>query len=295
MSGELAPLISGISDGVFLFLIASGLTLILGVMGLVNMAHGAYYMFGAFVLYVILGGHDVSVWWFLLAIVAASLATAAIGILTERVLIRRLYGKAPVNTILGTYALLLVMQGLGQSIWGTTPVVQQQTQILDVSMNVGGIAIPRYSVVVLAVGIVTLVAIQFLLARTRLGAQIRAVSEDRWMAALLGIPVARVSLIVIAFGTLLAGLGGALTAPTQGITPDLAVAPLISAFAVVIVGGLASIYGAALAALLLAILNSYVITYVPGLANYTIYVAMLLILLFRPQGLLGSTARAGVK
>lgn len=295
MSGQLAPLMSGISDGVFLFLIASGLTLIFGVMGLINMAHGAYYMFGAYLLYVMLAGRAVSYGWFLLAIIGAALATAGIGIVTERVLIRRLYRQAPINSMLGTYALLLILQGLAQWHWGTTPVVQQQTPVMNVSFTVGGIQIPRYSIMVAVLGVLTLVAIQLLLTRTRLGAQIRAVSEDRWMAALLGIPVARVSLVVITLGTLLAGLGGALTAPTQGITPDLAVAPLISAFAVVIVGGLGSIYGAALAALLLAILNSYIIAYLPALANYTIYVAMLLILLFRPQGLLGSPAQAGVK
>ncbi|MGH3274611.1 MAG: branched-chain amino acid ABC transporter permease [Streptosporangiaceae bacterium] len=295
MSGQLAPLISGISDGVFLFLIASGLTLIFGVMGLINMAHGAYYMFGAYLIYVILAGRAVSFGWFLLAIAAAAVATAGIGIVTERLLIRRLYRQAPINSMLGTYALLLILQGLAQWIWGTAPVVQQQTAVVNVSFSVGGIQVPRYSIMVAVLGVLTLVAIQFLLTRTHLGAQIRAVSEDRWMAALLGIPVARVSLVVIALGTLLAGLGGALTAPTQGITPDLAVAPLITAFAVVIVGGLGSIYGAALAALLLAILNSYIIAYLPALANYTIYVAMLAILLFRPQGLLGSAARTGIK
>lgn len=295
MSGQIAPLISGISDGVFLFLIASGLTLIFGVMGLINMAHGAYYMFGAYLLYVILAGRAVNVGWFLLAIAAASVATAGIGIASERLLIRRLYRQPPINSMLGTYALLLILQGLAQWRWGTTPAVQPQTPVLNAPLTVGGIQIPRYSILVAVIGVLTLVAIQFLLTRTRLGAQIRAVSEDRWMAGLLGIPVARVSLVVIVLGTLLAGLGGALAAPTQGIIPDLAVSPLISAFAVVIVGGLASIYGAALAALLLAILNSYIIAYLPSLANYTIYVAMLLILLFRPQGLLGSPAQAGVK
>lgn len=295
MSSQIAPLISGVSDGVFLFLIASGLTLIFGVMGLTNMAHGAYYMFGAYLLYVILDGRTVNIGWFLLAIVAAALATAGIGIVTERLLIRRLYRQAPINSMLGTYALLLILQGLAQWRWGTTPVVQQQTAVMNVPLTVGGIQIPRYSIMVAVLGVLTLVAIQLLLSKTRLGAQIRAVSEDRWMAALLGIPVARVSLVVIALGTLLAGLGGALAAPTQGITPDLAVSPLITAFAVVIVGGLGSIYGAALAALLLAILNSYIIAYVPNLANYTIYVAMLLILLFRPQGLRGSATQAGVR
>lgn len=295
MSAQLAPLISGISDGVFLFLIASGLTLIFGVMGLINMAHGAYYMLGAYLLYVMLAGRAVSFGWFLLAIIAATLATAGIGIVSERLVIRRFYSQAPINSMLGSYALLLILQGLAQWRWGTTPVVQQQTAVMNVSFTLGGIKIPRYSIMVAVLGVLTLVAIQLLLTRTRLGAQIRAVSEDRWMAALLGIPVARISLVVIALGTLLAGLGGALTAPTQGITPDLAVAPLTTAFAVVIVGGLASIYGAALAALLLAILNSYIIAYLPGFANYTIYVAMLLILLFRPQGLLGSTAQAGIQ
>jgi branched-chain amino acid transport system permease protein len=291
VSGVLAPLVSGVSDGVLLFLIASGLTLIFGVMGLINMAHGAFYMLGAYVLYVLLAGKPASIAWFLVAVVISAIVTAGIGILSERLLIRRLYRQAPINSMLGSYALLLILQGIAERVWGTTPVVQPQTGTMNKAIRIGDLHIPRYSILIALIGVLTLVAIQLLLSRTRLGTQIRAVAEDRWMASLLGIHVARVSLIVIVIGTCLAGLGGALAAPTQGITPDLAVAPLISAFAIVIVGGLGSIYGAAIAALLLAVLNSYIITYVPVLANYTIYVAMLLLLLFRPQGLMGSAVQ----
>lgn len=291
MAGVLTPLVSGISDGVLLFLIASGLTLIFGVMRLINMAHGAYYMVGAYLLYILLRGDAVSLPVFIVAVLAVAVLTGVLGFVTERIIFTRLYGQAPINSMLGTYALLLILQGIAERIWGTTPVVQPQPPSTNTSFVFAGIHVPRFSLLITVVGIIAMVLISLALSRSTIGKQIRAVAEDRWMASLLGIPVARISVIVIVIGTFLAGLGGALAAPVQGIVPNLAVTPVLAAFAVVIVGGLGSVYGAGLAALLLAILNSYVITYAPVFANYTIYIAMLVLLLFRPQGLMGSSAQ----
>lgn len=286
-------LATGLTDGMLVFLVASGLTLVLGVMGVVNFSHGGFFMLGAYLGYEFMGGRAVSTWLFIVLILAASVATAVVGLAAERVLFRRLYRLPEVTSLLGTYALLLILEGAAQLIWGQDPRTQPEPNGLVRVFTLAGAQIPRYDILVLVAGVVTVAGLELLIRRTDFGRQLTAVAEDRFMAGLLGINVNRVFAATFALGIFLAGLGGTMAGPTLSMVPDIAVTFILQAFAVVIVGGFGSIAGSLIAALALGLLNSYLATYVPSLADFSLYLLMAVVLVVRPQGLLGSKALLG--
>lgn len=286
-------LATGLTDGMLVFIVASGLTLVLGVMGVVNFAHGGFFMIGAYLGYEFMRGRAVPTWLFVLLIVAASIATAAVGLVWERVLFRRLYRLPEVTSLLGTYALLLILEGAAQLIWGQSPRTQPEPSGLVRVVTLAGAQIPRYDILVVVAGIITVAGLQLLIKRTEFGRHLTAVAEDRFMAGLLGINVNRVFALTFALGIFLAGLGGTLAGPTLSMVPDIAVTFILQAFAVVIVGGFGSIPGSLIAALALGLLHSYLATYVPSLADFSLYLLMAAVLVARPQGLLGSKAQLG--
>jgi branched-chain amino acid transport system permease protein len=286
-------LATGLTDGMLVFLVASGLTLILGVMGMVNFAHGGFFMIGAYLGYEFMRGRAVPAWLFVLLIIAASAATAVVGLAAERVLFRRLYGLPEVTSLLGTYALLLILEGAAQLIWGQDPRTQPEPNALVRVFTLAGAQVPRYDILVVAAGVITVAGLQLLIKRTEFGRQLTAVAEDRFMAGLLGINVNRVFAATFGLGIFLAGLGGTLAGPTLSMVPDIAVTFILQAFAVVIVGGFGSIVGSLIAALALGLLHSYLATYAPSLADFSLYLLMAAVLVVRPQGLLGSLARPG--
>lgn len=286
-------LATGLTDGMLVFLVASGLTLVLGVMGVVNFSHGGFFMLGAYLGYEFMGGRAVSTWLFILLILAASAATAVVGLAAERVLFRRLYRLPEVTSLLGTYALLLILEGAAQLIWGQDPHTQPEPGGLVRVFTLAGAQIPRYDILVLVAGIITVAGLELLIRRTEFGRQLTAVAEDRFMAGLLGINVNRVFAATFAVGIFLAGLGGTMAGPTLSMVPDIAVTFILQAFAVVIVGGFGSIIGSLIAALTLGLLNAYLATYVPSLADFSLYLLMAVVLVIRPQGLLGSKALLG--
>ncbi|HEV1996972.1 MAG TPA: branched-chain amino acid ABC transporter permease [Candidatus Dormibacteraeota bacterium] len=280
-------LASGVADGVLLFLIASGLTLIFGVLRILNFAHGGFFMLGAYLVYQVLGGRATDGATFLVIAAGAGLAVAAVGIASEATVFRRLYTLRPVNSLLGTFALLLVLEGLGQLGWGLSPRSQAVPSSFSALMRFGGGQVPAYDLVLFAVGAMVAVGLQLLVNHTPYGRRVRAVAEDRYTASLLGININAVFVPMFALGIFLAGLGGALAAPTLGLTPDIAIIFIIEAFAVVIIGGLGSIPGSLVAALGLGLLNSELVHYAPALADFSVYIALVAVLLVRPQGLLG--------
>jgi branched-chain amino acid transport system permease protein len=286
-------LATGLTDGMLLFLVASGLTLILGVMRVVNFSHGGFFMIGAYLGYEFMRGRPVPSWLFVLLIIAASVVTAAVGLVWERVLFRRLYRLPEVTSLLGTYALLLILEGVAQLIWGQNPRTQPEPSGLVRVLTVAGAQIPRYDILVVAAGVVTVTGLQLLIKRTEFGRQLTAVAEDRFMAGLLGINVSRVFAITFALGIFLAGLGGTLAGPTLSMVPDIAVSFILQAFAVVIVGGFGSVTGSLIAALALGLLHSYLATYAPSLADFSLYLLMAVVLVIRPQGLLGPRPQLG--
>lgn len=286
-------LATGLTDGMLVFLVASGLTLVLGVMRVVNFSHGGFFMIGAYLGYEFMRGQAVATWLFILLIIAASAATAAVGLVWERVLFRRLYRLPEVTSLLGTYALLLILEGAAQLIWGQDPRTQPEPSGLVRVLSLAGTQIPRYDILVVVAGVVTAAGLGLLIRRTEFGRQLTAVAEDRFMAGLLGINVNRVFATTFALGIFLAGLGGTLAGPTLSMVPDIAVTFILQAFAVVIVGGFGSITGSLIAALALGLLHSYLATYVPSLADFSLYLLMAAVLVIRPQGLLGSKAMLG--
>lgn len=288
-------LATGLTDGMLIFLVASGLTLVLGVMRVVNFAHGGFFVIGAYVGYEFLRGKVQPTWLFILLIVAASLATMLVGLVTERILFRRLYQLPEVSALLGTYALLLILEGGTQLIWGQDPLTQPQPEGLTQPFTLAGTQLPRYDLLVVAAGIVTAASLQLLLKRSMFGRQLSAIAEDRYMASLLGINVNRVFAATFGIGVFLAGLGGTLAGPTLSMVPDIALTFILQAFAVVIVGGFGSIMGSLLASLLLGLLHAYLVTTMPSLADFSLYLLMAVILVLRPQGLLGSRELGGAR
>ncbi len=283
----LPTLIAGLSDGVFLFLVASGLSLIFGVMGVLNFAHGGFFALGAFVLHSLTRGAQLEAWQFVALAAVAAIGVGGVGLAVEATVFRRIYHLPPIDALLATYAVLLTIQGAITQIWGVEPLGQAMPTAFLEALRLGGSEIPAYEAFVVAVGAAVVVGLWLFLDRTDLGRSVRAVAADRSMAACLGIDVRRIYSLMFGLGIALAGLGGALVAPRIQITSGLAATYVIESFAVVIVGGLGSTTGALLAAVLLGLLNSVLVAVDPGLSGFSLYLGMAVVLLIRPQGLLG--------
>lgn len=281
-------MVNGVSYGFLLFLVAAGLSLVFGVLGVLNFAHGGFFMLGAFLAYQIGGAAGLSPWLFLIVAFASGMGVAALAAVVEVGLFRPMYARDHLDWLLMTFSLSLVAQGAVRELWGVNPVTVSFPQGWDGAFEVFGAKVPQYSFFVIIVGLVILAGLGFLLFKTRWGQIIRAVAEDRWMAQALGINVTVVFTVVFAFGLFLAGLAGAMVAPTQALTQTLGTVFLIQAFAVVIVGGLDSVPGALVAAILLGLLNSFLVTTYSSLAPYSFYFGLIVVLLVRPQGILGS-------
>jgi branched-chain amino acid transport system permease protein len=281
------PIITGIGQGSVLFLVAVGLTLSMGVMRLLNFGNGAFFMLGAYLSYSVVAGRPPEVLTLLLAIVVGGLATGVVGLVCERVVVRRLYPLPHLFPLLGTYAMLLVIQGLAVVIWGLTPRGIGQAPAFSRSITVAGVNLPTYSLLLIGVGLATVAVVAFLIARTRFGRQVRAIAADREMAAVLGINVNLVFMLTFVLSTFLAGLGGGLVAPLVGITPDVAGTYLIEAFAVLIVGGIGSILGSYVSAIGFGVITAVLVAVRPEIAEASVFAVMALTVLLRPQGLLG--------
>jgi branched-chain amino acid transport system permease protein len=277
----IVALLSGLSTGVPLFLIASGLTLIFGVMGILNFAHGAFFMLGAFVAvsaFDWLGGSGGPA--LAAAVVIGGVAVAALAVVCDLLVFRRLQRREEIIGLLGTFALLLVLVGGAEYVWGVTPRTVQKPAFLDRAVQVGPGIIPIYDLIVMAVGLIVAVGLWLLLRHTSLGRKARAVAFDREMAAALGIRAKLVGTGIVALGGALAGLAGGLQAPSVSVDASLALAFVIQSFAIVLIGGAGSIPGALVAAVILGVGQSFVVHYYPAFFGYSTYViigAMLLV------------------
>lgn len=284
---------TGLAMGVLIFVVSSGLTLVLGVLRVANFAHGGFFLVGAYASYQIQQHHAQSLPVFIALVIVAGLITAVIGIATERLLFRQLYDLPEATMLLGTYALLLILQGAVQQIWGFNQKSQPEPKVLGSSVHLGSVEVPRYDLLLFVVGVVVFLALWYTTKHTAVGRQISAVAEDRYMSSLLGIRVTGVYAATFTIGVFLAGLGGALAGPTLSMTPDIALTYILDAFAVVIVGGFGSITGSLVASLVIGLLGSYLAVYVPSLADFALYMPMIVILVLRPRGLFG--AASGVR
>ncbi|NLO80509.1 MAG: branched-chain amino acid ABC transporter permease [Xanthomonadaceae bacterium] len=296
MDMQLAVLVDGIIYASWLFLIAVGLTLIYGVMNILNIAHGALYALGAYAAasfggfwfsqgYPPLGSYGALV-------LAAIVVGLVMGPLIERGLLRFMYGRDEIILLLVTYALFLILEDVIKLIWGVSPYIISQPYGLLGIVELGGLIYPVYSFVLIGVTILVGVLLAWALQGTRHGKLLRVVIHDRELSQTLGIDVRRYYLATFTLGTMLAALGGALTAPTVSVVPAMGVEVIVLAFAVVVVGGLGSLPGAALGALIVGLLRSAAVHYVPALELFAIYFVMAMVLIIRPRGLFaGEQAR----
>ena len=289
MTDFVSVVIDGIIYSSYLFIIAVGLTLIYGVMKILNMAHGSLYALGAYVAATLIGA-----WFtgglnpygsFALLFVAAVLVAIVAGPVIERGLLRFMYGKDEIVLILVTYAVLLILEDLIKLVWGVESYSAYQPYGLLGNFEVGGLPYTVYDALLVVVAIVVGAALTFGLTRTRQGKLLLAVIHDREISAAMGINVQRVYLVTFTIGTLLAALGGALIAPKVSIVPAMGVEVIVLAFAVVVIGGLGSLPGAALGALIVGLVRSVAVHYLPEVELFAIYFVMALVLIVRPKGL----------
>lgn len=273
---------NGLSYGALLFLLAGGLSLIFGVMRIVNLAHGAYFLLGGYI--------GLSVAWrtqsFAAALLAGGLGVALIGVGMERLFLRRLRGHT-LGQVLMTIGFALIAQDLALVIWGGDPYSLPVPAALSGVVTAGGLRFPRYRLFLIGMALAIGAALWLALDRTRLGAVVRAAMDDPEMAEGVGIRVSAVSTGVFALGAFLAALGGVVGGGFLGIYPGLDFEILPYAFVVVIVGGLGSLPGAMIGSLLVGLLDTFGKVLFPELSYFTLFAPMALILALRPTGLFG--------
>ena len=296
--------LNGLQFGVMLFLMASGLTLVFGVMGLINLAHGSLYMIGAFAA----AGVAAATGSFVLALAASLAAAAAAGAIVEMLVIRRLYARDHLDQVLATFALILIFSEGTRWIFGSFPLYLNVPAYLAGPVTLpGGIQYPLYRLSLIAIGLAVAAGLYLLIARTRLGVRIRAGEADREMIAALGVDISKLYTIVFALGAALAGLAGALVGTIQSVQVGMGEPVLILAFVVIVIGGIGSIKGALIGALLVGLTDTLGGILLPqlfrtfmdassatsigsALASMLIYLLMAAVLFLRPKGLFGGSA-----
>jgi branched-chain amino acid transport system permease protein len=296
--------LNGLQLGMTLFLMASGLTLVFGVMGLINLAHGSLYMVGAFACATVAAATG-SYW---LGLAASLVAAAAAGAVVEVAVIRRLYRRDHLDQVLATFALILVFSEGTRWVFGSFPLYLSVPGVLSGPVTLpGGIEYPKFRLAIIGAGLAVAVGLFWLIARTRLGIRIRAGESDREMIAALGVDITRLYTIVFALGAALAGFAGALVGTLQSVQVGMGEPVLILAFVVIVIGGIGSIKGALIGALLVGLtdtLGKFLLPQIFGLvmdpsqatavgsalASMLIYILMAMVLIFRPQGLYGVRA-----
>ena len=283
----LIQVMSGLSVGMFLFLVSVGMSLIFGVTRIVNLAHGSFYMVGAYLMVTLvelLPEHSMSFWG---ALVLAPFGVAALGGVIEMTLLRRIYHRDPLLQLILAFGLILVIGTLVLLAWGPDNKSVSRPEALAGSVRVFGQPFPSYYLVVLALAPVVAIGLWLIFYRTRWGMLIRAATVDREMLGALGVDVATLYTQVFLFGSWLAGLGGALSAPTVAVALGMDGDVLTTAFVVVVIGGLGSFAGTFISALLVGELQSFGILIFPSVSIVLLFLIMAVVLIVRPWGLLG--------
>ena len=295
-------ILNGLQLGVMLFLMSAGLTLIFGVMGLINLAHGSLYMTGAFAAAAVAGMTGS----FLLALVAALTAAAIAGAIVEIAVIRRLYHRDHLDQVLATFALILIFSEGTRWVFGSFPLYLDIPSYLQGPVSLpGGIQYPLYRISLILTGIIVAIALGLMISRTRIGIRIRAGENDREMIAALGVDISRLYTIIFALGAALAGLAGALVGAIQSVEVGMGEPVLILAFVVIVIGGIGSVKGAMVGSILVGLTDTLGGVFLPKLlqlfmdistatnvgssiASMAIYILMGAVLIWRPTGLYGS-------
>lgn len=298
----LIQFINGLQLGLLLFLLASGLTLVFGIMDFINLAHGSFYMLGAYfcaTLTLLTGS-------FVLAIPIAVVGVFIVGIIVETTIVKRLYRSDHLDQVLVTFGLILVFDALVQMIWGPEGMVIPLPPVLDGQFQIGSMVFPTYRLLIIVSGLLVAAGLYVLVMKTRLGMLIRAGASNRVMVSALGVNINRLFMVVFAMGAALAGLSGLLIAPITETSIGMGNAIIILAFVVIIIGGIGSIKGAFYAALIIGLIDTMGRSYLdallklfmsvqnaetaaPALSAMLIYILMAVVLALRPQGLFPPT------
>jgi branched-chain amino acid transport system permease protein len=273
---------NGVSYGALLFLLGSGLSLIFGVMRIVNLAHGAYFLLGGYVALTVIW--TTGSW--ALALPAAALVVAVIGLLMERIFLRPL-GFDPLRQVLLTVGFAFLFQQGALDIWGGDNMDIVPPTALTRSFVVAGLYLPIYRIVMIAIAALIGLVLWLVMEKTRMGAAVRATVDDAQMAAGVGIDTSRISMLIFALGSALAGLGGVIGGAFLGVYPGLDFQILPIAFAVVIIGGMGSLTGAAIGALVVGLADNFGKALFPEVSYFTLYAPMALLLAVKPTGLFG--------
>jgi branched-chain amino acid transport system permease protein len=283
----LIQLLTGLAGASSLFLVAAGLTVIFGVTRVVNFSHGSLFMLGAYLAWSILTRLPPDPAWYALGVAGAALATAGIGVLLEIGLLRRIYRAPELFQLLATFGVVLVVQDLTLLIWGPGDLTLPRPPWLRAFVPIADAMFPRYDLILIVIGPLVLAALWLLFTRTRWGTLVRAATEDRDMVAALGVDQRLLFTLVFGLGAGLAGLGGALALPDGSANLQMDLSVITQAFVVVVVGGMGSLPGAWLAALLIALLESFGVLLLPRATLVLMFVVMAAVLAVRPHGLLG--------
>jgi len=281
-------LLAGVSNGMLLFLISAGLSLIFGVLRVINFAHGALFMFGALIAVSLTALAPGTTGGFVAALIGASAGLAVLGAAVETGLLRRIYRAPHEYQLLLTFALVFILGDAAKLIWGREDNSVQVPALLTGSAQAFGLTFPTYRLFLIVVGIAVAIGLWLVLHRTRWGIFVRAATIDRGMLSALGVNTRRLFTAVFALGAALAGLGGALAAPIVAVGPGLHVQVIIDAFVVVVIGGMGSVLGALVASLLVGIVNAFGILAIPGAAVVLTFALMAVVLIVRPHGLFGT-------
>lgn len=276
--------IAGLSIGSRLFLVAVGLSLIFGVMDVLNFTHGVLYMLGA---YVAIVSVDSLVGNFWLGVVAAAVGVSIVGLVMEVIFFRRLYHREHLDQLLLTFGLVLILTDIVRAVFGLGTHLIQTPAPFDFSTSLAGVTMPSYRIFVITMSVLVFGGLLLVMKRTNIGRVVRATSTDRQMARQLGINVPVLYTGVFVAGTALAALGGALAAPVQAVTPTLGDQVIVMSFVIVVIGGLGSFKGAFVGAYLIGITIALGSITIPGAGQLLPFVAMIAVLLVKPEGLLG--------
>ena len=279
-------LMSALVSATFLFLMAAGLSLIFGVCRILNLAHGSIFMLGAFLAYSVTQAVSPSLGVFWLMVVLVPLATAVLGGLLEKLLIRRFYGSDLLVQLMPMVALIYIISDFSRFVWGVSP---RSVPVLGLfgTVDILDLTLPAYYLVVVLASFVIAAGLWIVIAKTRWGILVRAASQDREMSAACGVNQTRLFTAVYALASGLAGLAGVLAVPISGASLEMDMNAVVSAFVVVVVGGMGSVLGSMLAAILIGLVNAFGILVLPQFEMTFVYALMAMVLIVRPRGLFG--------
>ncbi|HEX7637879.1 MAG TPA: branched-chain amino acid ABC transporter permease [Burkholderiaceae bacterium] len=277
-------LMLGLVNGSFYAMLSLGLAVIFGLLGVVNFAHGALYMLGAFVAWYIMDRWEIGYWW---ALLLGPLAVGLVGAVVERLLLKRLYKLDPLYGLLLTFGLALMLQGAFLQVYGSSGQSYSAPDSLSGATNLGFMILPNYRGWVIVVSLVVCLGTWFLIERTSLGALLRAGTENPSLVQAFGVNVPLMVTLTYAAGAALAGLAGVLAAPIIQVTPLMGANLIIVVFAVVVIGGMGSIIGSIVTGLVLGLVEGLTRVFYPEASNIVVFVIMAIVLMIRPNGLFG--------